>query len=553
MNLLSLVGVLKDPKNRVGAASTAPGTEGLCFWAAPSAEALQAEVAHVTADSRDVKIVDAIHFGAPTGAPGERGGRSVFVAVRGTKVDGHDYLAQVLASGAAAAVVAEESRVQELVRSGKLQISPADPPVVLVPDTRLALDVLARRLFYDPSHRLLCFGVTGTNGKTSSVYLLEHLLTFAKMPTGVLGTINHHLGEKVWESTHTTPDPVRLQSRLNEMKELGAQAIAMEVSSHALDQHRADGVQFNIVLFTNLTRDHLDYHQTEEAYFKAKERLFTELLWSSQKVPLFAVVNTDDAWGRRLRISGRAGLFTIGQNKDADFRFEVLAQDFAGQRFMLHTPLGDFEGELPLIGKHNLYNAVGAIAAVTAAGLSPDRSLLALKNFGGIPGRLQRVPDRLDRYIFVDYAHTPDALENVLRTLNEIRASLQKGAGASSEHPPRILTLFGCGGDRDKGKRPQMAQIAARLSDEIWITSDNPRGEDPAQILREIRAGIPEMPADRVHEDLDRAKAIGHIIRAARPGDVVLIAGKGHEDYQEIQGEKRPFSDVAIAADVLKG
>lgn len=550
MNLLSLIGVLKDFKSRAGQENTAPGTEGLRFWSEPSAEALQTEVAHVTADSRDVKIVDAIHFGMPTGAPGERGGRSVFVAVRGTKQDGHDYLAQVLASGAAAGIVAEESRVRALVDAGTLKISPTDPPIILVEDTRVALDVLARRLYYDPSHRLLCFGVTGTNGKTSSVYLLEHLLNAAKLPAGVLGTIDHHFAETVWESTHTTPEPVRLQSRLNEMKELGAQAVAMEVSSHALDQHRADGVQFNVVLFTNLTRDHLDYHKTEEDYFKAKERLFTDLLWQSQKVPLFAVVNTDDPWGRRLRVSSRAGVFTIGQAKGSDFRFEVIAQDFAGQTFKLFTPVGDFEGELPLIGKHNLYNATGALAAVTAVGIEPARSLQALKTFPGIPGRLQRVPDKLDRYIFVDYAHTPDALENVLQTLNDIRTSLMAD---SAKQKPRILTLFGCGGDRDKGKRPQMAQVAARLSDEIWITSDNPRSEDPAQILKEIRAGIPDVSGEKVHEDVDRAKAIGHLIRAARPGDVVLIAGKGHEDYQEIQGVKRPFSDVLVASDVLKG
>lgn len=547
MNLLSLVGVLKDPKISAG---ELPGTEGLRFATAPTAAAMQVEVAHVTADSRDVRIVDSILIGAPTGAPGERGGRTVFVAIRGGRHDGHEYIAQVLASGAAAAVIAESEHVERLLRDGRLKLGAGDPPVILVPDTRVALDLLARRLYYDPSHRLLCFGVTGTNGKTSSVYLLEHLLTRAKMPTGVLGTIDHHLGDRIWPTTHTTPDPVRLQARLNEMKELGAQAIAMEVSSHALDQHRADGVQFNVVIFTNLTRDHLDYHGTEEAYFHAKQRLFTDLLWGSQKVPLFAVVNIDDPWGRRLRVGGRAGIFTIGRRRGADFRFSPTGQDFAGQDFQLETPFGEFRGRLPLIGRHNLYNAVGAIAAVAAVGVAPEKALKSLEVFPGIPGRLQRIPDRLDRAIFVDYAHTPDALENVLRTLHEIRDGM--GARADGEKP-RILSLFGCGGDRDAGKRPQMGAVAARLSDEIWLTSDNPRSEDPQQILNEIRKGVTALAPDRVHEDVDRAKAIAHVVHAARPGDVVLIAGKGHEDYQEIRGERRPFSDVAVTAEILKG
>lgn len=528
MNLRSLLGVLKE------------------LTVIPETPQLEREIAHVTTDSREVRQFEAGLATHPSGAPGESGGGTVFVAIRGSKQDGHMYLPEVLQNPGTAAVVVEKATYAELLAANKITVTADTAPVIGVDDTRFALDLLARRLFYDPSHRLLCFGVTGTNGKTSTVYLLEKLLNAAKLPTGVLGTINHHLGDRVWESTHTTPEPIKLQGRLNEMKELGAQAIAMEVSSHALHQRRADGVQFNVVIFTNLTRDHLDYHGTEQDYFEAKQRLFTDLLWSSHKVPLFAIVNTDDPWGRKLRVSGKAGVFTIGENKDADFRFALKSQDFSGQEFSLATPFGEFESRLPLIGRHNLYNAVGAIAAVASLGVTIENSLPALKDFAGIPGRLQRVPDALGRFIFVDYAHTPDALENVLKTLSAIRDELPKPR-------PRILTLFGCGGDRDKGKRPQMAKIAADYSDLVFVTSDNPRGEDPQAILADIRLGFTEVAPEHVREDVDRARAIEQIIREAHPGDVVLIAGKGHEDYQELNGVKKPFSDVEVATSILQG
>jgi len=544
MNLLSLLGVLKDlqislqknPQPPVG-----EGPEGLRFMQAPTPAALEVEISNIVTDSRklnernsSVEQIWENRVGAPEGAP-------VFVAIKGTKQDGHDFIQSILESGTpVAAIVADESRISEIIDQPGFPPGPHDIPILLVPDTRVALDVLARRLFYDPSHRMLCFGVTGTNGKTSSVYMLEHLLNRAGQPTGVLGTIDHHLGSDVWPSTHTTPDPVSLQGRLSDMKAKGAQAIAMEVSSHALDQRRADGVQFNVVIFTNLTRDHLDYHADIEDYFLAKQRLFTDLMWNSTKFPLFAIVNVDDPWARKLRVSSKAIVWTIGVSKSADFQFKMLSQTFTGQKFSLQSPFGDFEKELPLIGVHNLYNAMGAVAAAASVGVTPEQSLRYLEDFEGIPGRLQRIPDRRGRFVFVDYAHTPDALDNVLKTLNEIRETLP-------EPRPRVLTLFGCGGDRDKGKRPQMAQVAARWSDAVWLTSDNPRSENPKAIIEEIRSGFSASDLSHVTEQVDRALAIQDILRSAQSGDVVLIAGKGHEDYQEIQGEKRSFSDVAEA------
>lgn len=573
MNLLSLLSVLRevDPKPVAKAQSAGisavdlPPTHGLNFWQDPPMENLLADVKSIVTDSREL-------------APG-----MVFVAVKGSQRDGHEFVPMAMATPGVVAVIADVATVREMESRGQIKrdlgqasvaalMAPA-VPLLLVRDTRVALDLLARRIFLDPSHRLLCFGVTGTNGKTSTVYLLEHLLNRAGLPCGVLGTINHHLNDEIWPSTHTTPDPVRLQGRLAEMKSLGAQAIAMEVSSHALDQRRADGVQFNTVIFTNLTRDHLDYHHTEEAYFAAKQRLFSDLLWESRKIPLFAVVNSDDPWGRRLRVCSNAGLWTFGKGASADFRFEVLGQDFSGMTFRLTTPVGEYQGELPLIGEHNLYNAMGALAAVATVGVMPEKSLNFLKDFAGVPGRLQRVADARGRFIFVDYAHTPDALENVLRTLNEIRdrgSRVEVSSGSPVAGRPRILTLFGCGGDRDKGKRPQMAAVAEKYSDWILVTSDNPRSEEPEEIIDQVVAGFSQQPTSSSKDvgaagaigggatllkwarEADRATAIRQILTFATGGDVVLIAGKGHEDYQEIKGERRSFSDVKVTEDILR-
>lgn len=457
---------------------------------------------------------------------------AVFVAIPGVKADGHDFIADAIAKGAVALVVEDRAKL------------PADFAgfVLQVPNSRQVLDILASRFYFEPGRDLFCVGVTGTNGKTSISYLVECILNYAGMPVGVIGTVNHRLGDKVWPSDMTTPDPVNLQKRLSEFRQEGASAVVMEVSSHALEQKRVDSVPFNSVVFTNLTRDHLDYHGTMEEYFNAKQRLFTDLLWKTSKSPCFAIINTDDRWGRQLRVAEPAILWTYG-HRDGDFRYEILKMDFASTRFQIQTPAGEAEVLLPMSGTHNVMNAVAAIAVGISAGIPLATCVKALAKFQGVPGRLQAVANDRDLSVFVDYAHSPDALENVLTALLKVRESLGSTA--------QIWTVFGCGGDRDKGKRPLMTQMAMRYSDRVIITSDNPRTEDPAAIIRDMTA---EMPGEsqKLQIEVDRREAIQKAIRGARPGDVILIAGKGHEDYQIIGQEKLPFSDFLVAQEFLQ-
>ncbi|MEZ0392856.1 MAG: UDP-N-acetylmuramoyl-L-alanyl-D-glutamate--2,6-diaminopimelate ligase [Pseudobdellovibrionaceae bacterium] len=459
---------------------------------------------------------------------------SVFVAVPGTSWDGHQFLNEACAAGAIALVVEREDLVPANF-TGFVQ---------KVKGSREALDLLASQFYQHPSMEMACFGVTGTNGKTSVTYLLEAILEKFRFPCGVLGTINHHLGSQVWPTNLTTPDAVSLQKRLREMKEAGAKAVAMEISSHALDQARADGVHFNTVIFTNLSRDHLDYHESMKDYFQAKQKLFTDLLWNSRKNPHFAIVNSDDPWGAKMRVAASASLWTYGTKKNADFRYEIQRMDFNRTDFILKTPLSDYQSFLPMCGTHNVANAVAAAIAASTIGIPIRQSLEALTRFHGVPGRLQLVPNSRSLHVFVDYAHSPDALENVLKALNKVRTDLKSHS--------QIWTIFGCGGDRDKGKRPQMAEIAIRLSDFVMVTSDNPRTEDPYAIINDIMDGFTESERKkRVEMQVDRKKAIETVFKMAKPHDVILIAGKGHEDYQIIGKEKIHFSDFETAKELL--
>jgi UDP-N-acetylmuramoyl-L-alanyl-D-glutamate--2,6-diaminopimelate ligase len=458
---------------------------------------------------------------------------SVFIAIQGTQADGHQFIPDAIAKGAIALIVERPSVV------------PADYPGIVLhfPRTREILDILAGRFYLYPGQELFCVGVTGTNGKTSTTYMIENIFNRAYIPTGVIGTINHHLGETVWPSAMTTPDPVALQKRLREFRDAGAQAVAMEVSSHALDQHRVDSVPFNTVIFTNLTRDHLDYHKNMDDYLRAKQRLFTDLMWRTIKRPAFAIVNIDDKYGRRLKVADPAILWTYG-TKDADLSFKILKMDFSVTQFSLRTPAGETEIFLPMCGAHNVMNAVAAVGAGLTAGIPLPACALAMNLFPGVPGRLQVVPHRQNFSVFVDYAHTPDALENVLIALGRVRFSLKSQA--------KIWTLFGCGGDRDKGKRPLMAEIALKYSDQVMVTSDNPRTEDPQGIIQDILAGVPAAEKSRVRVQADRRQALQEVLSRAQAGDVVLIAGKGHEDYQIIGADKLPFSDYETAQKILE-
>jgi len=473
----------------------------------------RADVTGVTNDSRQVRS------------------GNLFIAIRGHHQDGHDSILEALQKGAQYLIVEDPQKIPKDFSGFSLKVE----------NTRSALDLLASRFFGDPSRRLLMMGVTGTNGKTSSTYMFEHICNFCGIPTGVIGTIDHHFKDKIWETNVTTPGPIELQERLKQMKEAGARAVAMEVSSHALSQHRVGSIHFNTVLFTNLTLDHLDYHKNMKEYFLAKQKLFTDLLWSTGKVPVFAIVNTDDPFGKKIRVAGYAGLWSYGQGRTVDFRFRVTKSNFSRTEFVLDTPFGQYKAVIPLCGLHNVYNAVGVIAAAASIGIPVSYSLRALSTFAGVPGRLQLVTNSKNVHIFIDYAHTPDALKNVLESIQKVRAE--------SGQQNQIMTIFGCGGDRDKTKRPLMAEIAEKYSDLVIVTSDNPRTEDPLAIISDILTGFHEK---KHRVEVDRKKAIQAAMQIAKAGDVVLIAGKGHEPYQIVGTTKTHFSDFEVATEIFR-
>lgn len=457
---------------------------------------------------------------------------SVFIAIKGNKLDGHSFIPQAIAQGAIMLVVEDSQRV------------PSDYQGVVfqVPDSRDAQDQLAAKFYRHPGNEMFCVGVTGTNGKTSTSYMIECLFNQNGLPTGVIGTVNHHLLDQVWPTDMTTPDSIGLQKRLRDFRDAGARAVVMEVSSHALDQKRVHSVPFDTVVFTNLTRDHLDYHKTMENYFQAKEKLFTEVMWRSNKAHTTAVLNISDPYGRKMKIAEPVQVWTYGTD-EADFQIEVIDMSFTKTEFLFKTSAEEVHFILPMSGQHNVQNAVAAIAVGLSAGIPLDTCAKSLKEFKGVPGRLQSVPNEQDLSVFVDYAHTPDAIENVLKSLIEVRESFHSKA--------KIWTIFGCGGDRDKGKRPLMAQAAVKYSDVVMVTSDNPRSENPQAIIDDILIGISAGDKNRVQVEIDRRQAIEQIIRQARQGDVIVIAGKGHETYQIIGQEVLPFSDYQIAFEIL--
>jgi UDP-N-acetylmuramoyl-L-alanyl-D-glutamate--2,6-diaminopimelate ligase len=518
----------------------------------------------------DPEVAD-LQFDSRRAQPG-----SLFVAVPGGITDGHRFLTEAARQGAIAVVVQKGSVFYE--KMSDLERNQIAVPIVVVEDSRSALDFLACQLHGNPSRDLFCVGVTGTNGKTSLTYLLEYLFNFALSPMGVIGTIDNHIlvspprkealpkealmgeplpkealmgasGAKrkvVWPPDGTTPNPVLLQERLREFLSLGAKSVALEVTSHALEQKRSDSVSFDMGIFTNLTQDHLDYHLTMEKYFLSKVRFFVDVLQNSPKENKIAIINISDPWGARLcEITKDCDFNKITFGRDlGDFNYKIQSMSATETRFTLQTAQGQFEVKSPLSGEHNVQNVVAALATVAGAGFDLRVAIHALKGFPGIPGRLQLVSNSQNRQVFVDYAHTPDGLENVLKTLRNIRAQ--------SEHPGgRIWTIFGCGGDRDPGKRPIMAKIAESLSEEIVVTSDNPRTEDAEKIIDQIVAGFSS--GARFTREVDRKKAIETTLELSGPNDLVLIAGKGHEETQTIGQQKFHFSDFEVAENYMKG
>lgn len=448
----------------------------------------------------------------------------VFFALPGLKADGAKFAAQAVEKGAVAVVTESEDLFPGV-------------PVAVTNNARQLMALAADRFFDHPSRKLRVFGVTGTNGKTTTSFLLKHLCDHNNMPCGLIGTIRHVIGAEEIAADRTTPESVEIQQMMARMAAAGNRAVAMEVSSHALVQHRVDGVGFDAAVFTNLTQDHLDYHGTMDRYFAAKVKLF-ELLEKTKPKSGKAVVNTEDRYGRMLvdRMAKRIPVVTYGQGVGCDFRAADIRTTLLGSTFQLYTRQRQHLVRLPLIGLYNVYNALGALAAAVSTGLDLRECVTALANAPQVPGRLERVSSGRRFQVFVDYAHTPDALENVLQALRSLK-------------PSRIITVFGCGGDRDRLKRPLMGRAAEKLSDFCVVTSDNPRTEDPQRILADIVTGMRSTAREVI---ADRAEAIHRAVSLAQPGDVVLIAGKGHEKYQDFGDHTIAFDDVAVARRALQ-
>jgi UDP-N-acetylmuramoyl-L-alanyl-D-glutamate--2,6-diaminopimelate ligase len=438
---------------------------------------------------------------------------TLFFCVPGFTRDGHDFAPDAVARGAAALVVARPLAL--------------GVPEVQVADVRAAMAVAAARFYGDPTARLPVIGVTGTNGKTTTAFLVRSLLEAAGRQCGLLGTVTSVVAGEERPTVRTTPEAIDLQRTFREMLDGGDTACAMEISSHALELRRADGVHVAVAIFTNLTQDHLDFHPTMEAYFQAKRRLFASPLTDVR------VANVDDPYGRRL-VDEFPGTVTIG----GDYRAESVRGGFTGSDCTFVTPDGDLDVHVPLPGRFNVTNALGAWAAARAVGVRPDVLARALPDAAPVPGRFEPVAEGQPFAVLVDYAHTPDSLENVLRAARDLADG-------------RVIAVFGAGGDRDRGKRPLMGEIGARLADICLVTSDNPRSEDPEAIVAEIVAGTGG--AANVEHDVDRRATIHRAIALAEPGDVVVIAGKGHEQGQEFEGGRRePFDDVSVAREALR-
>jgi UDP-N-acetylmuramoyl-L-alanyl-D-glutamate--2,6-diaminopimelate ligase len=399
------------------------------------------------------------------------------------------------------------------------------------------LGVLAGRFYGQPSQHLKLIGVTGTNGKTTTTYVCKAILESDGKPTGLIGTVAYVIGSEQVSASHTTPGALELQSLLKRMVQAGLQAAVMEVSSHALALDRAAGCRFDAAVFTNLTQDHLDFHNNMEDYFQAKLRLFTGLAPAGR-----AIINLDDQYGERVRAATVAPAWTYAIDRPADIRAEGVRISLEGVQFTVRTPFGSTVIRSALVGRHNVYNILGAIGVGLHQGVPLATIAAGVSSLANVPGRFERVRTDQSFTVVVDYAHTDDALYRLLTTAQTVKTG-------------RIITVFGCGGDRDRGKRPKMGRVAALYSDITVVTSDNPRTEEPMAIIREVepgvQAGLKEKGSGRVLIEPDRRKAIKIAVNEARPGDLILIAGKGHEDYQIIGTTKHPFDDRVVAREAI--
>lgn len=444
-----------------------------------------------------------------------------FFAISGNVDDGHRYAEDALSRGACALVVERPLELTKRV------------PQIIVRDARRALAQAARVFFNDPSRKLEVSAVTGTNGKTSTVYLSHAILNRAGRKAGLMSTVRVDLGSSSFPASQTTPESVEVQRALSKMVEAGLDSAVVEASSHALDQGRLQGLQLATAVFTNLTPEHLDYHGDMERYLASKARLFEMLDEDS-----FAILNADDPASARLSDCCQAREFRYGLQNPAEVTAEVHSVSSQGTRLTLRVAGASQEVHIPLIGKHNVYNVLAAAANAHALGVGLPDICRAVGSFAGVPGRLQRVEEGQPFTVLIDYAHTHDALRNVIEALLPMR------------NGGRLIVVFGCGGDRDRTKRPLMGAVVEELADRFWITSDNPRTEDPIAIIKDIEQGLKGTKAPGVEPD--RREAIGRALTAAQPKDIVLIAGKGHEDYQILGTERIHFDDSEVAAEFLR-
>ncbi len=475
---------------------------------------------HPPADARDRAVTSLAYDSRQVTSPD-----TLFFALPGEKTTGTDHVVQAAKNGATAIV--SETAVDDI-----------GIPVARVPDARAAMADVARTYYENPAAHLKAIGITGTNGKTTTAFLVKHICDTVLHRCGLIGTVRTVVGDREFDSVRTTPESPDVQSLLAEMLDSGSRAVAMEVSSHALVQHRVRGIDWDAAIFTNLTQDHLDYHKSMDAYFDAKASLFENVYAQTAKRGK-SIINADDRYGRFLieRLPKNAKPFTYGLGVHSQYRASNVRIDFSGTQYQLTARNREYLVRTPLIGMFNVYNTLAALTAAAAIGIEIRRAVAALSTAPQIPGRLERVPAKRNFHVFVDYAHTDDALTNVLRTLRDLR-------------PRRLVCVFGCGGDRDRAKRPLMGKAVSQLADYAIVTSDNPRNEDPARILRDITHGMRE----GAHETIvDRKDAISRAINLAEQGDIILIAGKGHETYQEFENNRRTdFDDVSVARNAIQ-
>ncbi|MCX6133170.1 MAG: UDP-N-acetylmuramoyl-L-alanyl-D-glutamate--2,6-diaminopimelate ligase [Ignavibacteriales bacterium] len=459
----------------------------------------------------------------------ERG--DCFVALRGAGTDGHKFVEAAIERGAKVIVLEDDLTLPDSYFMHTHVVK------VVVPDSRKALALMSANYFGSPSQALTMVGVTGTNGKTTTTHIIKSIMETAGQRAGLIGTIEYILGDQVVPASHTTPESLELNDILAQIQNSGCKAVSMEVSSHALHQSRVYGIEYDVAVFTNLTQDHLDYHRTMEEYFRAKKLLFDGL--SGDAV---AVTNADDPWGRKIVAATKARTISYAVTENADVQARDIRLSLDGTIFTVRSGNEEHPITSPLVGRFNVYNVLSAYAAGMALGYPHGKIASGISSLKNVRGRFERITSPQGWTAIVDYAHTPDALEKCLRTIHDVLPERDRG---------RIITVFGAGGDRDRTKRPLMGKIAGSLSDIVIVTSDNPRTENPQQIINEIVGGISREAS--VSQEVDRKTAIHAALRQARTGDVILVAGKGHEEYQVIGKEKIHFSDREVIEDCVRG